>query len=308
MNQYTDNSANRAQLDRMRIFQLLSEVYTSVYYIDIDSNSFSELFSVTDVRTHIGMSGNAQERLNYFCRSMVQPEFTDALLTFVDLSTLDKRLVQNWIVSTRYRSTVFDSDGPEAGWRQCFFIEANRTSEGRLTHVIFATKSVSDVKAVASAAERKMQESNREIASLLAAEQQHSAIIGALSNVFFAIYHVNLLENSFQEVVADDALHALLGVRGDARIALEKLTDALAGGAHAPLMRGFTDFDTIDARLGGKQIIIQEFEAKSGGWVRCAIFPVERGDDGKNCTVLCTLRWITAEKQALETLNGGALR
>ena len=73
MNQYTDNSANRAQLDRMRIFQLLSEVYTSVYYIDIDSNSFSELFSVTDVRTHIGMSGNAQERLNYFCRSMVQP-------------------------------------------------------------------------------------------------------------------------------------------------------------------------------------------------------------------------------------------
>ena len=301
MNQYTDNSANRAQLDRMRIFQLLSEVYTSVYYIDIDSNSFSELFSVTDVRTHIGMSGNAQERLNYFCRSMVQPEFTDALLTFVDLSTLDKRLVQNWIVSTRYRSTVFDSDGPEAGWRQCFFIEANRTSEGRLTHVIFATKSVSDVKAVASAAERKMQESNREIASLLAAEQQHSAIIGALSNVFFAIYHVNLLENSFQEVVADDKLHALLGVRGDARIALEKLTDALAGGAHAPLMRGFTDFDTIDARLGGKQIIIQEFEAKSGGWVRCAIFPVERGDDGKNCTVLCTLRWVTAEKQALET-------
>ena len=192
MNQFTDNSANRAQLDRMRIFQLLSEVYTSVYYIDIETNSFSELFSVNDVRAHIGASGDAQERLNYFCRSMVQPEFTDALLAFVDLSTLEKRLVQNWIVSTRYRSTVLDSeeaDG-ERNWRQCFFIEANRTSEGRLTQVIFATKSVSGVKAVANAAELKMERDNQEIADLLASERQHSAIIGALSNVYFAIYHV----------------------------------------------------------------------------------------------------------------------
>ena len=298
MNQFMDNSANRAQLDRMRIFQLLSEVYTSVYYIDIEANSFSELFSVTDVRTHIGASGDAQERLNYFCRSMVQPEFTDALLAFVDLSTLEKRLVQNWIVSTRYRSTVL-GDG-EGNWRQCFFIEANRADDGRLTHVIFATKSVSGVKAVANAAEQRMEANNQEISELLTAEKRHSAIIRAMRNVFFGIYYVNLAENHFEEVVSDEGLRALLGEQGDARTALGRLTDALACDSHLPLMRSFTDFDTIDVRLGGKQIIIQEYEARDGGWIRCAFFPVEKNADGRNHSVLCTQRWITAEKQALK--------
>ena len=299
MNQFMDNSANRAQLDRMRIFQLLSEVYTSVYYIDIEANSFSELFSVTDVRTHIGASGDAQERLNYFCRSMVQPEFTDALLAFVNLSTLEKRLVQNWIVSTRYRSTVL-GDG-EGNWRQCFFIEANRADDGRLTHVIFATKSVSGVKAVANAAEQRMEANNQEISELLTAEKRHSAIIRAMRNVFFGIYYVNLAENHFEEVVSDEGLRALLGEQGDARTALGRLTDALACDSHLPLMRSFTDFDTIDVRLGGKQIISQEYEAKRGGWLRCAFFPVERGEDGRNRSVLCTLRWVTAEKRELES-------
>ena len=301
MNQFMDNSANRAQLDRMRIFQLLSEVYTSVYYIDIDANSFSELFSVSDVRAHIGASGDAQERLNYFCRSMVQPEFTEALLAFVDLSTLEERMVQNWIVSARYRSTVFDDGGMdgEDSWRQCIFIEANRTPEGRLNHVIFATKSISDAKEASG--QRKLDENNQEIAGLLAAERQHASIIGALSNVFFAIYHINLAENRFQEIVASDALHRTLGEQGDAREALRTMTDMLAEASHAPLMRSFTDVDTIGVRLGEKQIIIQEYEARDGGWIRCAFFPVEKNADGRNHSVLCTQRWITAEKQALKS-------
>ena len=301
MNQFMDNSANRAQVDRMRIFQLLSEVYTSVYYIDIDANSFSELFSVSGVRTHIGASGNAQERLNHFCRNMVQPEFTDGLLAFVDLSTLNARLVQNWIVSARYRSTVFDDGGPdgEASWRQCIFIEANRTPEGRLNHVIFATKSISDAKEASG--QRKLDENNQEIAGLLAAERQHASIIGALSNVFFAIYHINLAENRFQEIVSTDALHRTLGEQGDAREALRTMTDMLAEASHAPMMRSFTDVDTIGVRLGEKQIIIQEYEARDGGWIRCAFFPVEKNADGRNHSVLCTQRWITAEKQAMES-------
>ena len=130
--------SNKALEERMKIIQSLSEIYTSVYYIDLTKNYFTELSSVSDVRTHIGASGDAQERLNYFSHHMVTPDCTDELQVFVDLSTLEERLKNTRIISKQYRSTIFPSaeaGGSAASWGQCSFIEGNRDPEGRLTHV-----------------------------------------------------------------------------------------------------------------------------------------------------------------------------
>ena len=124
-------------------------------------------------------------------------------------------------------------------------------------------------------------------------------IIQSLSNVFFALYYIDLEKNTFQELVSLDRLHYMLGEKGDAREALKHLTEKLVGPAHKPIMHSFMDFDTIDRRLGDKQIIIQEYEAQMGGWTRCAFFPVERDANGKNLSVLCTFRWVTAEKEEM---------
>ena len=83
------------------------EIYTSVYFIDIEKNYFTEISSAAQVHTHVGASGDAQERLNYFCHHMVMPEFTDEMLEFVDLSTLDKRFCKTRILSKKYRSNIF---------------------------------------------------------------------------------------------------------------------------------------------------------------------------------------------------------
>ena len=74
--------SNKALEERMKIIQSLSEIYTSVYYIDLTKNYFTEISSVSDVRTHIGASGDAQERLNYFSHHMVTPDCTDELQVF----------------------------------------------------------------------------------------------------------------------------------------------------------------------------------------------------------------------------------
>ena len=75
------------------------------------------------------------------------------------------------------------------------------------------------------------------------------------------------------------------------------MTNELVADEYQSIMRGFTEFDTIGQRLGDKPIIIQEYIARTGGWTRCAIFPVERDENGKNRPVLCTLRRVTAEKE-----------
>ena len=254
--------------DRVRIIQSLGKIYTSVYSIDMASGQFTELSSLQPVHAHIGASGDAQERLNYFCHHMIQPEYTDAMLQFVDISTLDERLAHTRIISKQYQSTLFShtESGDTANWNQCSFIEGDRDAAGRLAHIIFTTQSVNEAKAGELADQKRLHETNANLTTLLAEEKQYTAIIGAMSNVYFGLYYIDLEKNTFQELISLDKIHHTLGEKGDAREVLKHMTNELAGDAYQPLMLKFTDFDTIDERLGDRPIIVQEYAARTGGW------------------------------------------
>lgn len=114
--------------DRMKIIQSMSEIYSSVYYIDMATGLFSEISSLEKVHSHIGAAGGAQERLNYFCHHLAAPECTEELLDFVNLSTLNQRMEHTRIVSKQYKSTLIPAPEDEnaASWRECSFIEGDR--------------------------------------------------------------------------------------------------------------------------------------------------------------------------------------
>ena len=145
--------------------------------------------------------------------------------------------------------------------------------------------------------QKKLHEANENLTTLLAQEKQYTAIIGALSNVYFGLFYIGLQGNTFQELFSQDRVHHTLGAKGDAREALKHMTLELVRDAYQPVMLQFTDFDTIDERLGDQPIMVQEYAARAGGWVQCAFIPVERDQNGRNRTVMCTLRQITAEKE-----------
>ncbi|MGM9585526.1 MAG: response regulator [Faecousia sp.] len=301
----TREQSLREQADRMHIIHSLSEIYTSVYDINLPENHFEEISSIDDVHDHIGASGNAQEQLNYFSRHMMTPEFTEEMLRFVDLTTLDQRLEDTRIISKQYLSTARIHPGQmaEPNWAQCSFIVGDRDEHGRLTRVIFTTQSIHDAKIRELESKRQLQQSNAELTALLKAEKQHTAIIGALSSIFFALYYIDLDENTVQEILSLDSIHHIYRDGGDARAFLRRLTDTLATTEYQPALRVFLNFDTVDARLGGSSIIVQEFAARAGGWNRCSIIPVERDAQGKNHRVICGLRKITREKEMLEAQN-----
>lgn len=135
-------------VDYTKIIQSLGEIYSSLYYIDLAAGSFVELSSITDAHAQIGASGDAQDRLNYFCHHLVTPDCRQELLAFVDLSTLNERLGNTRIVTKQFHSTLFSDseDGKITSWRECSFIECDRDDDGRLAHVIFCTQSIHDAK------------------------------------------------------------------------------------------------------------------------------------------------------------------
>ena len=144
MNMPQDHSISQEAL--MGIVRSLGGTYSSLYYIDLGSNSYRELTALPAVHDAIGASGSAQERLYDFCRHMISPEYTDELLAFVDLSTLDARLAKVSCITRHYRSVIVPTGSYDstACWRECSFIACGRTPEGRLTHVLFTTQTLRD--------------------------------------------------------------------------------------------------------------------------------------------------------------------
>lgn len=56
-------------MDKLKVVRALSEIYTSVYYVDVLNDTFVEVHSLFEARDHIGETGHAQDRLNYFARN-----------------------------------------------------------------------------------------------------------------------------------------------------------------------------------------------------------------------------------------------
>ncbi|MDD6190061.1 MAG: histidine kinase dimerization/phospho-acceptor domain-containing protein [Firmicutes bacterium] len=182
--------------DRIRIISSLSSIYTSVYYIDLVTGQFTEITSVDEVNEHIGVTGDAQERLDYFCREMVLPEYTEALLEFVKLSTLDERMDKNTrIIYEQYQSSLFKEEENSVIWRQCSFIESERGEDGRLTCVLFTTQSVNAARSGELDYNRELHETNESLTTLLAQKEEIDAqdsLIRALSLTYANVYSVNI--------------------------------------------------------------------------------------------------------------------
>ncbi|MGN1099225.1 MAG: hypothetical protein ACI4S9_02685, partial [Christensenellales bacterium] len=289
--------------DSDRILQSISKIYTSLYSIDTVTGQFTELSSLHSVHVNIGTSGNAQERLNYFSRHMVLPQYTEELLQFVDLSTVDERMAHTRIISKQYQTSLFVSgeNGGTASWSQCSFIEGDRDADGRLTHIIFATQSIQETKVRELETRRKLQETNESLTLLLEAEKRHTAIIDSLSNVFFALYYIDVEQNVFQEIFSPDGKNHTYGEKENARARLATGVERRVNEDYRSAMSVFTDLDTVDERLGTHNIITQEYIDVSGNWVRCSLFPVEKNESGKNTKIIFGFRNITDEKERIES-------
>lgn len=294
------HAAVRAEeTDRTSAGQSVSAIYSSMYTIDLRTFQFSELSSVSSVHSHIGSCGDAREKLEHFWKYMVYPEFQDEIRQFTDLKTLAERMGNRRIVTKQYQSTLFYDQQKDKVpvWNQCSFIEEKRDEEGNLISVIFATQTVNEEKIRQLTETRQLKQSNASLMDLLAQEKQYTSITGVLSNVYYSLYYIDLDNHTFQEIVSHGRMHHLLGEKGDARAALKGMTEELVRPSFQKAMYEFTDIDTLDKRLFDHQILSMDYEAISGGWTQCTFIPVVKDETGHTRSVICTQRWITAEKE-----------
>lgn len=121
------------------IISAVSKLYFSIYRIDLLNDFYEEISSDKTVHRLTGHEGKAQKKMYELCDSIVSEKYKNAVRRFFDLSTVSDRLEDTDTVEMEYLST-------DGNWHQARFIDKKRDENGRVTHILYVTRIVSQEK------------------------------------------------------------------------------------------------------------------------------------------------------------------
>lgn len=117
----------------------LANIYVLMYYIHMKNDEYDVIRKYPIVSEIVGDTKSASEALNKIFATYTETKYTNMMLDFTELSTLDERMGTSKYISAEYK-------GKTKGWCRAGFIEVERDENGKLVHVIFAVQDISDEK------------------------------------------------------------------------------------------------------------------------------------------------------------------
>ncbi len=138
-----------------------------------------------------------------------------------------------------------------------------------------------------------------DVTDVVETQREHTSIIRGLSSIYFAIYQLDFVEGTFQELFTKDNIRATLGENGRVGDALTGMVEKLVLPESQDAMRVFNEVTTMPGRIGDKKIISQEYLGMTTGWSRASIIPNEWSRDGKPTKALYCTRTICHEREKM---------
>lgn len=120
------------------IISAIAKLYQYIVRIDLRDGRYEEIRNCNGIAP-FQSSGICTPKMHIECAQMAAEEYQEALISFLNLSTLADRMAQNETIATEYRMKNGD-------WHKLRFIENKRDADGRVTHVLCAIRSISDIK------------------------------------------------------------------------------------------------------------------------------------------------------------------
>ncbi len=129
---------DEAQL-RYEIISAISKAYTTIVRIDLAQDRAEKISDRGYAQDIAETEKTATAGLRKVCDVLVAPEYRAAVKTFMDLSSLPERMAHEEILDTEYKMV-------DGSWHCLSFLVKKRGATGRVTHVLCAVRSISDVK------------------------------------------------------------------------------------------------------------------------------------------------------------------
>lgn len=121
------------------IISAISKIYVSIYRVNLIDDSYEEVSCEGEQHTVHATTPGANAYFARLCEEQVDEDYKTAVESFLNLTSVSARLAKEEYVGIEYQMA-------DKNWHTARFIAKHRDQEGRATHVLLVTSSVSDAK------------------------------------------------------------------------------------------------------------------------------------------------------------------
>ncbi|MBR5116055.1 MAG: response regulator, partial [Lachnospiraceae bacterium] len=288
-----DIEAERRERDKMydtaqklaNQIRSIANIYTSVTDIDLIRDSFSSI-NVSDnvIENTIGDEvGNCQQVLRGVMTKLTDETSLKAVLEFIDFSNIEKNVAETGTATIEFLNS-------RGIWCRGRFIVSERTEDGRLSHVLWATENIDEEK--------------RKRDMLTNAAETLNARISSIANIYMTSHDINIVEDSFIEMKSDSKyVNDIVGeARDNAQEVINRVLENAADPSCVEDVLRFVDFSTLDKRMRRTDTITIEFQNREQKWRRGRFIASKRDEKGKLVRVIWLTEDIDDEKRERDEL------
>lgn len=286
----------KRELEREQlILEILSQEYTSVYYVDLYTEKVDviKLNILSNAAKFIDENDEKNQSYSALINTYAEGYVLDIPEIFKErlgISNLKEELSQKAKISFRYQ-TIPNQAGQQ-------FFEAQAVCMKRTPKkfdVMVGFRYIDDI----IARERKSQ---RELQAALQEVALNNEIISAIGKTYFCILRLDLGLDYFEEVSQEGEVHRLTGIDGVASVKMAELCDAFVTPEYQQAVRTFMDLSTVPERLKTDDTVAMEYPAKDGNWHLARFIAKKRDKEGNVTHVLYVVHLISDTKRREQKL------
>ena len=285
-------SQNQSELEQERLFlDVLCRDYTSVFFVDLEKDLAEPL--KVDRTANAAKLGEMTNRSRHSFSSLVQKysetyvisSQTSAFQKFLSVENLTRRLKHRERISFRYTSVPNRMD------HQYFEAQAIRISDHEFDRkVLIGFHHIDDL--IASEQQRQ-----QALEQALGEAQMSNEVLSALGKIYYAIFRIDLINDWYEEISSDSAVHHLTGKNGCASTELIELCNTFVVPEYHDRILQFFDISTLAERLHDEETIATEYLATDGNWHTARFIAKRRNSQGEVTHVLYVTRLISDAKR-----------
>ena len=272
------------------ILEALCVDYTSFYLCDLANDTmetikqsvhsnWAEIDGMTELKS------GYTSRIRYYYDHYVIRESAPDFLQKMERHALIEYLRNHKRFAYRYQS-VKNHAGHEYFELQVIRLETGNRDDYK---IIMGFRYIDDIVQEDMKKKQQMEETMADL-------KMNNEIISAISKMYWIIYRMDLLHDTYEEISSKESMHRLTGRSGKISVQFTKAREKIVAPEFQERMREFLDASTLAERLKNREEVSTEYRAITGVWHQARFIVKLRNEAGEVTNVLYVTRDINDQK------------
>ncbi len=277
------NTGENTAAESRLLDQLFTE-YTAIYDVNLSDGQFTVLHlkNGTNAKRIIGGDyQNFDEFADCYADGYIYPEDRENFRSWLRVSHLREELRDKTRISMHYHSV------PNEAGQQYYEARVMRSTDAaEPDHAMVAFRCIDEIMEKEISAQQALQHA-------LDQSELRYEIIASISQAYTSIYRINLVKDTFEEIVNDGNIRQESGRSGCASAMLRHACDTLVAPEYREHVWPAVDPTTLADRLEKDDVVLTEYQMCDGNWHRLRYLIKKRNASGRVTHVLCTIRSVS---------------